>query len=261
MPLPRPKGSLSVENVIAGAPGGEAAILKGISFKLAPGELLGIVGPSAAGKSSLARVLVGVWQIAAGAIRLDGYELSHWDPQDLGQHLGYLPQDVELFAGAVSENIARFGPIDNHEIIAAAQLAGCHELIQNLPAGYNTNIGDSGQVLSGGQRQRIGLARCLYRGPSLLVLDEPNANLDSAGEEALLAAIQRLKAAGTTIVLITHKINILALVDKIMIMSDGAVQAFGTRDDVLRRLTAPKVVKADPGAAPLNGGPSLATTA
>ena len=253
MPLPRPKGSLTVENIVAGAPGGTAPILKGISFSLAPGELLGIVGPSAAGKSSLARVLVGVWQAAAGAARLDGYELSHWDPQDLGQHLGYLPQDVELFAGAVSENIARFGPIDNHAVIAAAQLAGCHELIQNLPAGYNTNIGDSGQVLSGGQRQRIGLARCLYRGPSLLVLDEPNANLDSAGEDALLAAIQRLKAAGTTIVLITHKINILALVDKIMIMSDGVVQAFGSRDDVLRRLTGPKVVRADPGPPPSEG--------
>ncbi len=253
MRLPRPKGSLTVENIVAGAPGGKAAILKGISFKLAPGELLGIVGPSAAGKSSLARVLVGVWAAAAGAVRLDGDELSHWDPQDLGQHLGYLPQDVELFAGGVAENIARFGPIDNHAVIAASQLAGCHELIQNLPAGYNTNIGDSGQVLSGGQRQRIGLARCLYQGPSLLVLDEPNANLDSAGEEALLAAIQKLKAAGTTIVLITHKINILALVDKIMIMSDGVVQAFGTRDEVLRRLTAPKVVRADPGLSPSEG--------
>jgi ATP-binding cassette, subfamily C, bacterial len=247
MSLPSPKGLLAVENVVAAAPGGQTAILKGISFKLGAGELLGIVGPSAAGKSSLARVLVGVWQVAAGAVRLDGYELSHWDPQELGQHLGYLPQDIELFAGTVAENIARFGAIDNEAIIKAAELAGCHELIQNLPDGYNTNIGDSGQVLSGGQRQRIALARCLYRGPSLIVLDEPNANLDSAGEEALLMAIQRLKAAGTTIVLITHKINILSLVDKIMIMGDGTVQAFGSRDEVLRRLTGPKVVKAGSG--------------
>jgi ATP-binding cassette subfamily C protein len=143
MSLPSPKGLLAVENVVAAAPSGQTAILKGISFKLGAGELLGIVGPSAAGKSSLARVLVGVWQVAAGAVRLDGYELSHWDPQDLGQHLGYLPQDIELFAGTVAENIARFGVVDNEAVIAAAELAGCHELIQNLPDGYNTNIGDS----------------------------------------------------------------------------------------------------------------------
>lgn len=253
MSLPNPKGLLAVENVVAAAPGGQTAILKGISFKLGAGELLGIVGPSAAGKSSLARVLVGVWQVAAGAVRLDGYELSHWDPQDLGKHLGYLPQDIELFAGTVAENIARFGVVDNQAVIAAAELAGCHELIQNLPDGYNTNIGDSGQILSGGQRQRIALARCLYRSPSFIVLDEPNANLDSAGEEALLMAIQRLRAAGTTIVLITHKINILSLVDRIMIMGDGMVQAFGSRDEVLRRLTGPKVVKAGSGPSPSPG--------
>jgi ATP-binding cassette subfamily C protein len=155
-----------------------------------------------------------------------------------------------LFAGTVAENIARFGVVDNEAVIAAAELAGCHELIQNLPDGYNTNIGDSGQILSGGQRQRIALARCLYRRPSFIVLDEPNANLDSAGEEALLMAIQRLRAAGTTIVLITHKINILSLVDRIMIMGDGMVQAFGSRDEVLRRLTGPKVVKAESGPSP-----------
>lgn len=253
MPLPSPKGLLTVENVVAAAPGGQTAILKGISFRLGAGELLGIVGPSAAGKSSLARVLVGVWEAAGGAVRMDGHELSHWDPQDLGKHLGYLPQDIELFAGPVAENIARFGVVDNKAVIAAAELAGCHELIQNLPDGYNTNIGDSGQVLSGGQRQRIALARCLYGGPSLIVLDEPNANLDSAGEEALLIAIQRLKAVGTTIVLVTHKINILSLVDKIMIMGDGMVQAFGSRDEVLRRLTGPKVVKASSGPSPSPG--------
>ncbi len=253
MRLPTPKGFVTVENLVAAAPGGKTPILKGISFKLGAGELLGIVGPSAAGKSSLARVLVGVWQMAAGAVRLDGYELSQWDPQDLGQHVGYLPQDVELFAGAVAENIARFGEIDNEAVIAATQLAGCHELIQSLPDGYNTNIGESGQVLSGGQRQRIALARCLYRGPRFLVLDEPNANLDSAGEDALLTALQRLKAAGTTIVIITHKINILSLVDKIMIMGDGMVQAMGSRDEVLRRLAGPKVVKTDFGPPPTPG--------
>jgi ATP-binding cassette subfamily C protein len=243
MPLPCPKGLLSVQNIIAGAPSGKTAILKGVSFTLAAGELLGVVGPSAAGKSSLARVLVGVWQATAGAVLLDGSELSHWDPQDLGRHLGYLPQDVELFAGSVAENIARFGVIDEHAVIAAAQLAGCHELIQNLPDGYNSNIGDNGHALSGGQRQRIGLARCLYREPSLLVLDEPNANLDAAGEQALLAALYRLKAAGTTCILITHKVNILSVVDKIVILVDGRVQAYGGRDEVIRRLTMPNVVR------------------
>jgi ATP-binding cassette subfamily C protein len=245
MLLPRPTGNLSVESVMAAAPGGKTPILKGISFDLKAGELLGVVGPSAAGKSSLARVLVGVWQTSVGAVRLDGSELSHWDSEDLGRHLGYLPQDVELFAGTVAENIARFGTIDNNAVIKAAQLAGCHELVQNFSHGYNTEIGDNGQALSGGQRQRIGLARCLYGSPSLLVLDEPNANLDTAGEEALLMAIDRLKAAGTTVVLITHKVNILSIVDKIVVLGDGMVQAFGTREEVLRRLTAPKVVRSD----------------
>jgi len=258
MPLLCPKGLLSVENIVAGAPGGRTAILKGVSFTLGAGELLGVVGPSAAGKSSLARILVGVWQATAGAVLLDGSELSHWDPLDLGQHLGYLPQDVELFAGTVAENIARFVVIDDRAVIAAAQLAGCHELIQNLPDGYNSNIGDNGHALSGGQRQRIGLARCLYREPSLLVLDEPNANLDSAGEQALLAAIHRLKAAGTTCVLITHKVNILSIVDKIIILADGKVQAYGDRDEVFRRFAAPKVVRTEverlPNQGPVFGG-------
>ena len=245
MPLPRPRGVLSVEKVMAGAPGGKSLILKDVSLTLGAGELLGVVGPSAAGKSSLARVIVGVWQVAGGAVRLDGSELSHWDPQELGEHVGYLPQDVELFAGSVAENIARFGPVDNEAVIAAAQLAGCHELIQKLPDGYNTNIGDNGQVLSGGQRQRIALARCLYRSPSFLVLDEPNANLDSAGEEALLWAIHRLKAAGTTVVLITHKVNILSVVDKIVILGDGMVQAFGSKEEVLRRLAGPKAIRTE----------------
>ncbi len=243
MSLPRPAGSLTVENIVAGAPGGKTPILRGVSFAVGAGELLGIVGPSAAGKSSLARVLVGVWQVAAGAVRLDGSDLFHWDPKELGRHLGYLPQDVELFGGTVAENIARFEEIDSEAVIAAAQLAGCHELIQNLPEGYNTNIGEGGQALSGGQRQRIGFARSLYRTPSLIVLDEPNANLDAAGEEALLAALQKLKTMGATVVLVTHKINILSIVDKLMILQDGMVQAFGSRDEILRRVAGPKVVK------------------
>ena len=252
MPLPRPKGILSVERVVAGAPGGKSPILKNVSLALGAGKVLGVVGPSASGKSSLARVMVGVWQVGGGAVRLDGFELSQWDPQELGKHVGYLPQDVELFAGSVAENIARFGPVDNEAVIDAAQLAGCHELIQSLPDGYNTNIGDSGQVLSGGQRQRIALARCLYRSPSFLVLDEPNANLDSAGEEALLWAIHRLKAAGTTVVVITHKLNILSVVDKIVILRDGTVQAFGNKEEVLS-LTGPRAIRTEASSAPSRG--------
>lgn len=256
MSLPRPQGSVSVENIVAGAPGGKAPILRGVSFAVGAGELLGIVGPSAAGKSSLARILVGVWRVTAGAVRLDGSDLFHWDPKQLGRHLGYLPQDVELFGGTVAENIARFDEIDEEAVVAAARLAGCHELIQNLPEGYNTNIGDNGQVLSGGQRQRIGLARSLYRTPSLIVLDEPNANLDAAGEEALLAALQKLKLMGVTVILITHKINILSIVDKLLILQDGMAQAFGARDEILRRVTGPKVVRNVP---PQGSNPVVAT--
>jgi ATP-binding cassette subfamily C protein len=201
-------------------------------------------------------VLVGVWQSAGGAVRLDGFELSNWDPHELGRHIGYLPQDVELFAGSVAENIARFGAIDKDAVISAAELAGCHELIQNLPEGYNTNIGESGQILSGGQRQRIALARCLYGNPSLVVLDEPNANLDAGGEEALVAAILRLKAAGVTVVLITHKVNILSILDKILLMGEGMAQVWGPREAILRRLTGPKVVRTD-GGTPLGAAPEI----
>jgi ATP-binding cassette subfamily C protein len=247
MSLPRPQGALQVADLVASAPGANnAPILKGITFGLAPGEVIGVVGPSAAGKSSLARVLVGVWPVLRGTARLDGSDLSHWKPEELGRHIGYLPQDVELFSGTIAQNIARFQDIDTEPVLFAARLAGCHEMIQNLVQGYNTQIGDGGQALSGGQRQRIGLARALYGKPSLVVLDEPNANLDSAGEEALLAAVQNLKILKTTVVIVTHKINILAIVDKILIMADGAVQAFGEREAVLQRLMGPRVVASTP---------------
>ena len=247
MSLPRPHGALQVADLIASAPGpNNPPILKGVTFGLAAGEIIGVIGPSAAGKSSLARVLVGVWPTLRGSVRLDGSDLSHWNPEELGCYIGYLPQDVELFSGTIAQNIARFQDIDTEQVILAARLAGCHEMIQHLTQGYNTPIGDGGQALSGGQRQRIGLARALYGRPSLVVLDEPNANLDAAGEEALLAAMHSLKAIKTTVVIVTHKINILAAVDKILIMADGGVQAFGEREAVLQRLVGPRVVSTTP---------------
>jgi ATP-binding cassette subfamily C protein len=249
MSLPRPKGMVSVEAVNATAPGQKDAILRGVTLALSAGEALCIVGPSGAGKTTLARVLVGIWPIASGAVRLDGYDLSQWDPQKLGQYIGYLPQDVELFSGTVAQNISRFqDDIDAEDVLAASNLAGCHEMIQHMPEGYNTQIGEGGQALSGGQRQRVALARALYGNPSLVVLDEPNSNLDSAGEEAMTAAIQELKARGTTVVLITHKLNILAIADQILVVSGGMVQGYGRRDEILSQLMGPRVVA--PAAAP-----------
>lgn len=243
MSLPRPLGAIKVSELITSVPGSNnPPILKGVTFNVEAGEVVGIVGPTAAGKSSLARALVGIWPVLRGWVRLDGSDLAHWNPEELGRYIGYLPQDVQLFSGTVAQNIARFQDVDRDEVIFAAALAGCHELIQYLPQGYNTQIGEGGQALSGGQRQRVGLARALYGKPSFVVLDEPNANLDSAGEEALVAAVRKLRAMKTTVVLITHKINILAVVDKIVVMADGAVQAFGARDAVLQRLVKPRVV-------------------
>ena len=241
MPLPAPKGNLAVEQVVAVPPGAKEPVLRAVSFALKPGEVLGVLGPSAAGKSSLARVLVGVWPALAGKVRIDGAELSHWAPERLGQHIGYLPQDVELFSGTVAENIARFGVQDEEKIIAAARMTGVHEMVQGMPAGYNTQIGDGGFALSGGQRQRIGLARALYGKPAYIILDEPNASLDADGEAALLSAIQQLRQSGSTVVLITHKTNILGTVDKILVMAHGQVAGFGSRDEVLAKLLGPRL--------------------
>ena len=242
MSLPQPRGAVQVSELLSTAPGRpQTFILKGINCEFEAGEVVGVIGPSAAGKSSFARVLVGVWPIVRGAVRLDGSDLGHWDPQQLGRHIGYLPQDVELFSGTVAQNIARFQDGDSEPIIAAAMLAGCHELIQQLSDGYNTQIGDGGHALSGGQRQRIALARALYGQPSLIILDEPNANLDASGEAALLRAVQQLKANHTTVVIISHKMNILAAVDKVMVMADGMVKSFGPRDVVLQPLIASSI--------------------
>lgn len=247
MTLPEPRGAIAVESLVAGAPGSRAMILKNVSFSLGEGETLAIVGPSAAGKSTLARILVGVWPTAGGAVRLDGSELRHWDPVQLGSHIGYLPQDVELFAGTIAENIARFGEVDEKAVIEAAQLAGVHGMIQQLPEGYNTQIGEGGAVLSGGQRQRVGLARAVYGDPAMIVLDEPNSNLDGAGEEALAEALKRLATRGKTVIVVSHKVNLLGLVDKILVLEQGFVRMFGPRDKVLTQVMgAPRAVQGGP---------------
>lgn len=242
MKLPNPVGQLAVQNVVVAPPGTQRPVLAGVSFALPTGSALGIIGPSAAGKSSLARAIVGVWPVLSGDIRIDGAALSHWDNEQLGRHIGYLPQDVELFSGTVAENIARFQTIDEGMVIAAAQMAGVHPMIQLMPEGYNTQIGDGGQSLSGGQRQRIGLARALYGMPALVILDEPNASLDSDGEAALLNTLRSLKAEDRTVILITHKTNILAMMDNILVLNQGKMRGFGERDEIFAKLLSPRVV-------------------
>ena len=238
MALPEPKGRILVEAATIIPPGAPKPTVTNASFVLEAGTSLGIIGPSAAGKSSLVRGLVGVWPLVSGAIRLDGFELRQWDPLQLGQHIGYLPQDVELFSGTVAQNIARFTEFEGEDVIEAAQIAGVHEVIQALPQGYQTQIGDGGAALSGGQRQRLALARTIFKKPALIVMDEPNANLDSEGELALSRAIAHMKALGKTIIFVTHKTNLLAFADKIMILQNGMVTQIGDRDDVLSRLIA-----------------------
>lgn len=233
MTLPAPKGNINVTGLVAIAPNTNHQILRGITFQVNPGEVVGIVGPSASGKSTLSRLLVGAWPPAAGAVRLDGAEIFHWNREELGPHIGYLPQDIELLEGTVAQNIARFGEIDPEAVVKAAQTAGVHDMILQLPNGYETYIGEGGVILSGGQRQRIALARAIYGNPILIVLDEPNSNLDDVGETALVAAITQLKQEGRTIFVITHKTNILSTVDKLMMLTGGQLQAFGPRNEVL----------------------------
>jgi ATP-binding cassette subfamily C protein EexD len=236
--LPRPTGRLTVENLTFALPGGGAPILRQVDFELPPGQVLGIIGRSAAGKSTLARLIVGAWRPSAGKVRLDGADIAHWSRDELGPHVGYLPQDVELFDGTISENIARFGTLDSAKIVAAAQAAGVHDLVLRQPKGYDTPIGPGGSSLSGGQRQRIALARALYDQPVLVVLDEPNSNLDDEGDAALIRAVARLKEAGATVVLISHRPHVVELLDQVLILVDGAVRAFGPRHEVLSRLAA-----------------------
>jgi PrtD family type I secretion system ABC transporter len=247
--LPRPTGDLKVETVVVVPPGSSAPTLSRVSFDLAAGQILGVIGPSGAGKSTLARLLVGAWRPYAGTVRVDGADLHNLDPEARGDFMGYLPQDVELFDGSVAENIARFGEMDSEAIVTAAKRAGVHDMILRLPQGYDTPIGTGGCALSGGQRQRIGLARAVYGGPCLVILDEPNSNLDDEGESALVHAISELKRAGTTVVIISHRPSILGVTDQILVLAEGAVRMFGNRAEVLARFTRPVVATA-PAAQP-----------
>jgi ATP-binding cassette subfamily C protein len=257
--LPRPQQSLTIETLSVAPPGEAKLVVQDMSFTLKAGQAVGIIGPSAAGKSSLARAIVGVWQPARGKVRLDGAPLEQWTAERLGRHIGYLPQDIELFEGAVAQNIARFDPNANAEdVLAAARAAGVHELIIRLPNGYETRIGEGGAALSAGQRQRVALARALYGNPFLVVLDEPNSNLDAEGEEALTRAIMQVRARGGIVIVIAHRPSALASVDHVLIMADGRAQAFGGKEEVLSKALRPagtplpmplKVVADAPGTA------------
>ncbi len=244
--LPKPKGTISMEAAVVASPRVREPILKGLTFQIGAGRVVAIIGPSASGKSTLARALVGVWQPVSGTVRLDGADIARWDRDQLGSCIGYLPQDIELFEGGIAENIARFGELDSDQIVAAARRAGVHELILKLPAGYETTIGEGGVMLSGGQRQRIALARAVYGTPAVVILDEPNANLDEAGDAALVSAIRALKASGSTVVIVTHRMNLLTETDSIMVLNEGRIQAFGASSEILKP-SRPKISSVEHG--------------
>ncbi|EGL55344.1 ABC-type protease/lipase transport system, ATPase and permease component [Methylophaga aminisulfidivorans MP] len=249
MPLPKPKGLVTVEAITVIPAGGTVPTLRNVSFSIAPGDVLGIIGPSGAGKSTLARALVGIASTAAGHVRLDSADIFQWNKHELGPYIGYLPQNIELFAGTVSENIARFGEVNPSKVISAAQQAGVHDMILRLPEGYDTRLGDDGAGLSGGQKQRLGLARAIYDDPSLLVLDEPNSNLDETGEQALINTIKRLQQRGKTIVMITHRSNALAATSKLLLLVDGTAQLFGPTKEVMATLANKQKNKSTPAKA------------
>jgi ATP-binding cassette subfamily C exporter for protease/lipase len=253
MPLPPPKGTLTVEGVVAAAPGTQTPIIRGMNLVIPAGTTVAVIGPSASGKSSLARLMVGVWPTSSGKVRLDGADIHAWNKAELGPHIGYLPQDVELFEGSLADNIARFGEVDRAKVEAAARAVGLHELIMALPNGYGAEIGDEGCFLSGGQRQRVALARAIYGNPRFIVLDEPNSSLDEAGEQALVRTLLSLKSQGTTIVVVTHRPSILQAADRILLVVDGSAKTYGLRDDVLAALQK----QASPPA-PVNPKPQVA---
>lgn len=238
--LPKPKGRLDLDNVFATPPGGQDMVLRGVTFAVEAGDTVGLVGPTGAGKSTLARLLVGVWGAKVGTVRLDRADIYRWNKDELGPHIGYLPQDVELFDGTVAENIARFTEPDSGQVIRAAQQAGVHDMILHLPQGYETRLGANGSSLSGGQRQRVALARAVYGDPALIVLDEPNSNLDDSGEAALVQALLSLKARGATVIIVTHRTNVLSAVNKLLVMQNGNVALYGERTEVLQKLQQQK---------------------
>ncbi|MEI6651532.1 MAG: type I secretion system permease/ATPase, partial [Chlorobiaceae bacterium] len=246
MALPAPAGMLSVEGVVAGAPRSPVQILKGISFRLAPGGSLAIVGPSASGKTTLARLLMGIWPAMQGKVRLDGNDVYQWDKEELGKYIGYLPQSVELFEGTIAENVARFGEPDLEKVKEACRMVGLDGFLEQLPKGYESQIGDDGSFLSGGERQRVALARAVYDMPKFVVLDEPNASLDEAGDAALLNTIKLLRTKGSTVIVITHRLNILGAIEHMLVLVDGQVQRFGTCQEVMEALQSPPAGQQSP---------------
>ena len=237
MNLPRPQGYIAFEGVYAGAPGSTKPIIKNITFDIEPGDVLGVIGPSASGKSTLAKVMVGIWASAPNCARIDGADVFRWNKDELGPAIGYMPQDIEVFPGTISENIARFTDFESEDVIAAAKSAGIHDMVLHMPEGYDTRIGDGGMGLSGGQKQRIALARAFYGKPSIVVLDEPNSNLDDAGEAALIAGIRELQARKATVVIVTHRMPILQITNKLLLLQDGVNRLFGPTTEVMKKLT------------------------
>jgi ABC-type protease/lipase transport system fused ATPase/permease subunit len=247
MELPAPTGRLVVEKLLATPPGAQRPVLAEVGFSIEPGQSLAIVGPSASGKSSLAKLLVGVWKPTEGSVRLDGVEISAWNHDELGPRIGYVPQDIEFYEGSVAENIARLNDVDPDKVVAAARLAGMHDAILTWPKGYDTPLGDAGFALSGGQRQRLAIARALYGDPAYVVFDEPNANLDEVGEQALIATLRHLRERGVTVVLTTHRPRVIGIVDRMLVLKNGRQVGFGPPKDLFAAVQRPLAV---PGAAP-----------
>ena len=258
MSLERPAGFLEMDQVYAAPPGMNEPVIKGVTFKIEPGDVLGVIGPSASGKSTLGRVAVGIWPGVPNCARIDGADVYRWNKDELGPAIGYMPQDIELFPGTVSENIARFGEFESADVIAAAKTAGVHDMVLRFPQGYDTKIGEGGVGLSGGQKQRLALARALYGNPSLVVLDEPNSNLDDAGELALIKAILELRQRKAAVMIITHRNSILQVTTKLLLMREGSVALFGTTEQVLEALQQSQAAAAaaaqTPAVLPPNGG-------